>query len=182
MRLLIAAALAALPLVAAAHPGHGEASSFAQGFAHPFTGVDHLLAMLAVGVWSALVFERRAWLLPLTFAAMLLAGALWGVQPLGWVEPAIAASLLCVGLLVATGLALPLALGALLVGGFALAHGAAHGSELAHGPAFAGMVLASALLHAAGLLAGRALRVRERWLRASLGSGVALFGAALLVA
>jgi len=181
-------AACAVPFAALAHTGaaphdHGG-SAFVAGFTHPFTGLDHLAAMVAVGAWSALT-ARRVWVAPAAFALALLAGALLGLAgvALPAVEPVIAASLLVVGLLVATGLCLPAPAAAALVGGFALFHGAAHGSELA-GPgaaaALAGMVLATALLHGTGIALGFTLRDLNRWLPRVAGAAIAVFGVVLL--
>ena len=189
---IVVAAATALPFAASAHVGADgaahHAASLAQGFLHPFTGVDHLLAMLGVGLWSALMARSArelAWA-PLGFAAMLLAGALAGLAGVGMpaVEPMIAVSLLVVGLLVLIRLRLPGPLAAALVGGFALLHGVAHGQELAGvggaATALAGMVLATALLHLAGIAAGWQLRQRGTLLPRVAGGAVALFGIALL--
>lgn len=189
---LAAVAIGALPLLASAHTGVDGAAhhdtGFMQGFLHPFTGIDHLAAMVAVGLWSALVARsgRATLWAPLGFAAMLLAGALLGmagVQVPG-VEPMIAASLLVIGLLVVTRLRLPGPVAAAVVGAFAVFHGVAHGHELAgeHGAAaaIAGMVAATAMLHAAGVAIGWTLRQRGAWLPRVAGAAVALFGAALL--
>jgi urease accessory protein len=189
---LAAAALGALPLLASAHVGADGAAhhdiGFVQGLLHPFTGLDHLAAMVAVGLWSALIARgaRDVLWAPLGFAAMLLVGAgmgLAGVQ-VPAVEPMIAASLLVIGLLVVTRLRLPGPVAAAVVGAFAVFHGVAHGHELAgdHGAglAIAGMVLATALLHAGGIAIGWALRRRTAWLPRVAGAAVALFGAALL--
>jgi urease accessory protein len=191
-RLAFITLAASLPLAAFAHVGADgaahHAAGFAQGFLHPFTGVDHLLAMVGVGLWSALMARKAsemAWA-PLGFAAMLLAGALMGLAgvALPAVEPMIAASLLVVGLLVLTRLRMPGPLAAALVGGFALFHGMAHGQELAGdggaAAALAGMVLATALLHLAGMAAGWPLRQRGNLLPRIAGGAVALFGMALL--
>ena len=187
--LLISAA--AMPLAALAHTGvdAGMHHGFMTGFMHPLTGLDHLAAMLAVGLWSALV-ARRAWpdLLwaPAGFAAMLLVGALAGLQGLEvpGVEPMIAASLLVMGLLVATRLRVPGPVAALLVGAFAAFHGLAHGYELAGEPGaaitLAGMLSATVLLHAAGIGLGWALRHAPRWTPQLTGGAVALLGLALL--
>lgn len=190
-----AAALAAvtLPLAALAHPGAdaGAHHGFLAGLLHPLTGLDHLAAMVAVGLWSGLNARRAsdaAWA-PLGFAAMLLVGALLGLTgtALPGVEPMIAASLLVLGLLVATRLRLSGPAGAALAGAFALFHGVAHGAELAaQGDAFAtlaGMLAATLALHVAGLAAGLALRRTHAWaprIAGAAGAGVALFGAALL--
>jgi urease accessory protein len=188
--LFAGALLAGTSSLVAAHTGdaghvHGAADALAAGFSHPFTGLDHLAVMVAVGLWSALT-SRRLWLAPLVFAGTLLVGALLGLAGIAMpaVEPMIAASLLVLGLLVATRVQLPAAAGAALVAAFALFHGAAHGQELA-GPsatfAIAGMVAATALLHAAGVGLGWALRERAAWLPRAGGAAIALFGAALLV-
>lgn len=185
-------ALGLLPLLASAHVGvDGGAHhdiGFVQGFVHPFTGLDHLAAMVAVGLWSALIARTGRDLLwaPLGFAGMLLAGALLGLAgvQVPAVEPMIAASLLVIGLLVTTRLRLPGPVAAAVVGVFAVFHGVAHGYELAgdHGAglAIAGMVLATALLHTAGIAVGWTLRQRGAWLPRVAGAAVALFGAALL--
>ena len=187
--LLISAA--AMPLASLAHTGvdAGSHHGFLTGFMHPLTGLDHLAAMLAVGLWSALV-ARRAWpdLLwaPAGFAAMLLVGALAGLQGLEvpGVEPMIAASLLVMGLLVATRLRVPGPVAALLVGAFAAFHGLAHGYELAGEPGaaltLAGMLSATVLLHAAGIGLGWALRHAPRWTPQVTGGAVALLGVAML--
>jgi urease accessory protein len=194
MRLLRQAPLlliAALPLAAAAHTGAdaGLHHGFMSGFLHPLTGFDHLGAMVAVGLWSALT-ARRAWpdLLwaPLGFALMLLVGALPGLAgvQVPAVEPMIAASLLVLGLLVVTQRRLPALAAAALVGSFAVFHGVAHGQELAgeSGAAMtlAGMLAATVLLHAAGIAIGWSLRHADRWVPRLAGAAVAIFGVALL--
>ncbi|OUM01823.1 HupE/UreJ family protein [Variovorax sp. JS1663] len=184
--------IAALPLAASAHTGAdaGLHHGFAAGLLHPLTGPDHLAAMVAVGLWSALT-ARRAWpdLLwaPLGFALMLLAGALLGLAgvQLPAVEPMIAASLLVLGLLVFTQKRLPALAAAALVGVFAVFHGVAHGQELAAGESgaaltLAGMLAATVLLHAAGIGAGWTLRRSHRWLPRLAGAAVAILGVALL--
>ena len=168
---------------------HSHANTFFSGFLHPLTGLDHLAAMVAVGLWSALA-ARRVWpdLLwaPLGFAAMLLAGAFLGLQgvQLPAVEPMIAASLLVIGLLVLTRWRVPGFAAAALVGVFAVFHGLAHGYELAGDanalPVVAGMLAATLLLHAAGVAAGWALRQTNVWVPRLAGAGVAVFGLALL--
>ena len=189
---LAVVAIGALPLLASAHTGVDGAAhhdtGFMQGFLHPFTGLDHLAAMVAVGLWSALTARsgRDVLWAPLGFAAMLLAGALVGLagMQVPGVEPMIAASLLAIGLLVVTRLRLPGPVAAAVVGAFAVFHGVAHGYELSgdHGAsaAVAGMVVATAILHAAGVAVGWTLRQRGVWLPRVTGAAVALFGAALL--
>ncbi|MEP7102819.1 MAG: HupE/UreJ family protein [Burkholderiales bacterium] len=183
-------ALLLVPALCFAHVGadagahHGAAAALAAGFVHPFTGLDHLAAMLVLGVWSALT-AKRIWLAPLVFAATLAIGAVTGLAgvALPSVEPMIAASLLALGLLLATGAKLPAIGGAAVAALFALFHGAAHGQELAgHDALFAigGMVVATALLHAAGIGLGLALKNRNVWLPRVAGAAVALFGVSLL--
>ena len=186
---LFAAAL--LPLAASAHTGvdGGLHHGLVAGFMHPLTGADHLAAMVAVGVWSALS-ARRAWpdLLwaPLAFAGMLLAGALVGLAGLQLpaVEPMIAASLLVLGLLVVTRVHLPAGVAMAVVGLFAVFHGVAHGHELAGEQdaalTLAGMVGATVLLHAAGIALGWALRHANAWLPRIAGAAVVGLGATLL--
>jgi urease accessory protein len=173
------AALAAGSASAFAHVGAdaGSHHGFLTGFTHTLTGLDHLAAMLAVGMWSA-VTSKRMWAAPLSFAALLLVGALAAKAGLVFpaVEPMIAASLLVMGLLLATRQRLPAAAGALLVGGFAMFHGAAHGNELTGLAALAGMVASTLLIHLAGLGLGRAMQNRSAALPRWMGSAIALVG------
>ena len=180
-------ALSALPLAALAHVGglphmHGLADGFVQGFTHPFTGLDHLAAMLAVGAWSALVV-RPVWRAPVAFVALLMLGALAGFQGL-WVpgvEPMIAASVLVLGLLVVVRQRMPWGAAAALAGVFAFFHGAAHGQELAgEAGALAGMAVGSAVLHAVGLLLGHTLMLRHPWIARAGGAVTALLGVFML--
>jgi urease accessory protein len=180
-----------LPFAAGAHTGvdGGVHHGFTTGFLHPLSGADHLAAMVAVGLWSALA-ARRAWpdLLwaPLAFAGMLLVGALMGLAgvQLPAVEPMIAASLLVLGLLVATRIRLPAAAAMAVAGVFAIFHGLAHGHELAGEQAaaltLAGMVGATVLLHLAGIGLGWALRHANAWLPRVAGAAVVGLGATLL--
>lgn len=184
-RIAIAMVIAALPGLALAHVG-GDAGGhheigFAAGFTHPFTGLDHLLAMVAVGIWSAMT-ARRAWLAPAAFAAMLGVGALLGMGGLALpaVEPIVAASLLVLGLLVATRATLPAVAGMTLVGAFALFHGLAHGAELAGAGALAGMMLGTMILHVLGIGIGTIMKSRVALWSQALGSVVALVGVGLL--
>lgn len=186
------ATICALPLSALAHVGshphtHGLADAFVQGFAHPFTGLDHLAAMLAVGVWSALAV-RPAWRAPAAFVALLIAGALAGFAGLAvpGVEPMIAASVLVLGLLVAVRSQMPWGAAAGLAGLFAFFHGAAHGYELAGDGsaaalgALAGMAAGSAVLHISGMLLGHAVMQRHQWVARAGGAATALLGALML--
>ena len=184
--------LSTLPLAALAHVGghphtHGVADSFMQGFVHPLTGLDHLAAMLAVGAWSALAV-RPAWRAPAAFVALLVLGALAGIEGL-WVpgvEPMIAASVLVLGLLVAVHQRMPWGAAAALAGVFAFFHGAAHGYELAGDGgaaafgALAGMAAGSAVLHVTGMLLGHAVMQRHPWIARAGGVATALLGAVML--
>jgi urease accessory protein len=181
----------ALPLSAAAHTGvdaHSHAG-FLTGFFHPFSGMDHLAAMLSVGLWSALTARRAgadlAWG-PLGFALMLLVGAALGLGGVcvPAVEPMIAASLLVTGMLVLTRWRVTGLAAAALVGVFALFHGLAHGTELAGNSdawaTLAGMLTATLALHVTGLAMGWALRQRSVWTARIAGAAVAVFGVTLL--
>jgi urease accessory protein len=163
---------------------------FMSGFLHPFSGLDHMLVMLAIGMWSALIakqFGREMLWGPLAFANVLLAGAALGLQgvDVAAVEPVIATSLVAAGLLVLTKLPLRGLGAALLAGGFAVFHGLAHGYELADNvhafQALAGMVSATLVLHALGLALGWSLRGANVWVPRILGGTLAALGSALLV-
>ena len=190
MRLrLSVAALMFLPSFAYAHVGVGDASGFMYGLTHPTGGLDHVCAMLAVGLWAAQMGGRLVWAVPLTFVGvMALGGALpmLGIS-LPFVEPGIVLSVLLLGVLIAASVRLPLLLSSSMVGLFALWHGHAHGAEmpeLASGIGYAlGFMLATALLHAIGIVSGLGLQrwARERAIHAA-GAGIALCGAYLAVA
>jgi len=178
-------ALAALP--ALAHVQEGQAAGFLTGLAHPVSGLDHVLAMIAVGLWGAQLGAPALWLLPVTFPLVMAFGGFLGLLglPLPGVEVGIALSALALGLAVATGWRPPLAVAALLVAAFAVFHGHAHGTELPQGQSglaySIGFVVATGLLHLAGIGIG----VIHRWpvgrgvLRV-LGAGVAAGGAYFL--
>ena len=179
MGTLTLALACAAPGAVWAHPGdlHTLATSHSAiaGLMHPWSGADHWLAMLAVGLWSALVVPRqRSDRLgaPLGFVGLLLVGAVLGLAQgdagtavwAGWVEPMVAASLLVFGLLVAARLRLSIVGSAALVGVFALCHGLAHGQELAsadaHAAVLAGLTCSTLLLHGLGFALGHAV---QRW-------------------
>ena len=176
---------------ALAHTGvdahtHG---GFLTGFLHPFTGLDHMAVMLAIGLWSALIahqFGREMLWGPLGFANVLLVGAGLGMVGVNVpaVEPLIAASLLAAGLLVLSKLPLRGMGAAMLAGTFALFHGLAHGYELADNvnafQTLGGMVCATLLLHSMGLALGWSLRGANVWVPRLLGGAVAALGSALL--
>lgn len=163
----LAALLAlALPLTAVAHPGHAElaASGFAAGLLHPLTGLDHLLALLAVGLWSGSWRgrQRHAMVLPPCFLVLMALGASTGLgAALPALETSIAATVLLLGVLAASALRVPVALAVALVSVCGFLHGLAHGKELAGMASGAGFLLASALVMALGLLPHWSLRLRR---------------------
>ena len=180
--LRVGAAVSGL-LVACAAQAHllYQSGGLSTGFAHPFMGWDHLLAMLAVGVWAAQLGGRALWAIPLSFVSVMAGGAVLalGGMPLPFVEAGITASLLALGLLVALAVRLPLAAGMAFVATFALFHGHSHGTEL---PAMvsawtyaAGFVVATALLHVTGIALGHGLRAKAVQIA---GLSVALLGGA----
>ena len=177
-----------------AHPGHAEhtdtLSMLTEGLLHPLAGPDHLLAMLAVGIWSALVYPslKRAIAIPLSFSIILLVGALMGMAGLRipLVEPLIMTSLLVLGLMLAGMARLPLSVGAALVAFFAFFHGAAHGMELPQGGAailfILGFMVSTLLIHCTGMVAGAILTRRHAWPARLAGAGIASYGAILMLA
>lgn len=162
-RTLIASfAFAASTLPALAHPGHGsETYGLVAGFVHPLSGLDHLLAMIAVGLWAALLGSRAVVMVPAAFVACMLAGFGLAVAGVGLpgAEPWIAASVAVFGLLIAALIRLPLLPSLALVGTFATFHGHAHGAELAGTAAGFGLgfVVATIVLHGTGIVIGRQL-------------------------
>ena len=178
--LILIAGLAATP--ALAHPGH-DAASLSAGLEHPLSGLDHLLAMLAVGLWASLRGGQAQWAWPASFLVSMIAGyGLGQVMPGVGVEPVILASVIVLGGLIAADARMPALLAAALIGCFGLAHGYAHGMEApGAGLGFPlGFLLATAGLHAVGLLAGLLLKTRPPLARL-LGAGAALGGVALAV-
>jgi urease accessory protein len=190
-RTLGAALPAAILLLAAApalaHSETGVAGGLVSGFLHPLLGLDHVVAMVAVGLWGAFLGQPAIWLLPVTFPLVMAVGGALGVlgMPLPMVEEGIAASALVLGLMVALAARPPLALAALLVGFFALFHGHAHGTELpeaADPVAYAvGFVVATGLLHLLGIAFGLLVGSRAGRLAVRTAGGViALAGLAFL--
>src|SRR5262252_8257146 len=183
---LIAAALLLADLPAFAHSG-SSSGGFAGGFAHPLFGPDHVVAMVAVGLWGALLAAPAIWLLPVVFPLVMAVGGVIGILgiPIPGVEIGIAVSAIVLGAMVAAGARPPLWVAAVLVGAFAIFHGHAHGTELPPGAdavAFSlGFVIATGLLHLAGIAFG----LIARWpagriaVRAA-GGAIALAGVAFL--
>jgi urease accessory protein len=185
-RTLITFTLLFISTAASAHTGHGS-SGFGTGLAHPFSGMDHLLAMLAVGLWAGQLGGQRIWQLPATFMAMLAGGAFIGmaVPSLTLIEPGIAASVLILGLLIASPSKLALPISFALTAAFGIFHGYAHGSEMPSAAAplayAAGFLLATASLHVSGIVMGSALRERFTRLVQGMGMSIAAMGAWMLV-
>jgi urease accessory protein len=176
------------PAAALAHPGHDGAGGLMYGFVHPVTGIDHVLAMVAIGVLAALYGGRALWLVPLSFvAAMAIAGVIGMagiVIPV--VEVGIGVSVVVLGLAIAFQLRPPTFVAMAVVGFFALFHGYAHGAELPDGitglPFALGFLLATALLHGTGV--GLGLLMQRQALSRRLlqvgGGAMALVGIAVL--
>ncbi|MGE3316731.1 MAG: HupE/UreJ family protein [Planctomycetaceae bacterium] len=171
------------------HVVHEHVNGFESGFLHPMLGLDHLLAMLTVGLLAARAGGRAQWLMPVSFLLfMVLGGAIaFSGRPIFGIETGIALSVVLLGLAVAAGRDQPLALMLGACGVFGFFHGHAHGAEMPSiaDPAqyAAGFVLATAGLHLAGILAGRFLtrsETRRNLLRLS-GAAIALVGVALLL-
>jgi len=156
----IAAAVSLLPTAALAHTGAGDAHGFLHGFAHPLGGLDHVLAMVTVGIFAWQLGGRAIWLVPSTFVLVMAAGGCLGMAgiPLPFVEIGIATSVIALGIAVALRLKAPVALAMAVVGVFAVFHGYAHGAEMPAGAGAtayaAGFLLATALLHAGGITLG----------------------------
>ncbi len=158
MRLLLALAILALtPTLSFAHTGIGHAAGFSHGLEHPIGGIDHVLAMIAVGVFAYVLGGRALWLVPLSFVGMMVVGFALGVAQLDmpFVELGIALSSIVIGAAAALGRPMHTAFAMALVGAFATFHGHAHGAEMpaaSSGLSYAaGFALATALLHAAGI-------------------------------
>ena len=183
-RALVALVVAVLtPLAAWAHADPHPGGGFAAGFLHPISGLDHVVAMVAVGLWGAVLGPAALWLLPLAFPPVMALGgllALLGV-PLPGVEVGIALSGVVMGMMVLFELRPPLWLAALIVAGFAVFHGHAHGAEVpagAHALLYSlAFVSATGLLHLVGILLGEVRRwPGGRALVRGAGAGVALVG------
>lgn len=184
-----AVAVALLPLGAAAHVAGGIPGGFAGGFAHPLTGPDHFLAMLAVGIWGAQMGGRAVWRLPVAFPLIMAAGGVAGMAglPLPGVETGIAVSVLVLGLAIAAVWRPADPIPLLLIAVFAIFHGYAHGTELpaaADPAAYAvGFVVATGLIHILGILIGMTFsKPMQGGLARGLGGLIAVCGVYFLVA
>lgn len=190
LALLSAPLMMLVATVALAHPGHlphTHGGSFVAGLTHPLTGLDHLLAMLAIGLWSCRQAPSLRRAMPLLIALGMIAGAglAWAGVPLIGVEFGIASSVLLAGVLLATLVRLPSAVGGTLVFAFILLHGHAHGSELAPGASALlyalGFVATSVAITLVGRYAGAWLSNRDnRWLR-GIGAAITAAGGAMMM-
>lgn len=178
-----------LPEIAAAHVDDpGFAGGFVTGFTHPLFGWDHVLAMVAVGLWGAFLGAPSIWLLPVVFPMIMAFGGVLGIigVPIPAVETGIALSSVVLGALIALAQRTPLWIAIVIVGSFAIFHGHAHGTELPNAASpiaySTGFVIATGLLHLFGILFGAlvgwpagALAVR------SAGAAIAVAGIAFLI-
>jgi urease accessory protein len=173
-----------------AHVGLGQVETFQTGFFHPLSGMNHVLAMIAVGLYAASLGGAALWLVPFAFVGMMVVGGALGYSgiPLLLVEQAIGLSVVAMGLAIALGVRLPVAIAMGLVGLFALFHGHAHGGEGAELASFlayaSGFIVATVALHAAGIGLGLALdrlgTAQADYLRRVAGAVGALAGVSLL--
>jgi urease accessory protein len=185
---LAAVATVGFSTAALAHVGDHSHMSFTEGLLHPFSGLDHVLAMVAVGLWASQLGGRALWLLPLTFPVVMAVGAALGLNgvTLPWVEVGIAGSVMVLGAVVALALRPALAVSIPLIGAFALLHGYSHGIELpASASALsygAGFIAATLVLHAVGIATGLiAGRLPVRFAARTAGGAIAVLGVVLLV-
>jgi len=165
----VAMLAAAMPPAVWAHAGTGYVSGLWTGVSHPFSGLDHLLAMVAVGLWAALTGGRSVWLMPMAFVTLMLGGGAAALAgwPLPCVEQGISASLLVLGLLIASACRLQVWASMVIVGFFAIFHGHAHSAEMPLSSDTliysAGFALASVLLHGLGI--GMACLIKQQLVR-----------------
>jgi urease accessory protein len=190
-RLLLAITVLLAPSVALAHPGHGGDGNLVGGFIHPFGGIDHVLAMTAVGLFAAHLGGRALWAVPATFVAVMALGGVFGAagvsQP--FTETAIALSVLVFGIVIFSGMTPPVLTAMALVGIFAAFHGHVHGTEMPVGASGAvygiGFMAATALLHGLGITLGLAIgrfdEAPRRLVMQTCGVAIGLIGAALTV-
>ncbi len=184
-RLLAPCLLVLLPNLASAHIVPGTTRGMQDGLLHPLTGWDHLLAMIAVGLWAAQQRGRAVWQIPLAFVSVMVLGGILGVAGvyMPGTEVAIAISILALGGLIATKTSFAPSLGMMLVGAFALFHGYAHGHEMPASasalPFSIGFVISTVALHGLGIGAGLGLRNQPRAIRFA-GATIAACGLCLL--
>jgi urease accessory protein len=183
-RIALGCALGMFPLLVFAHVGQGDiAGGFVSGFSHPIKGLDHVVAMVAVGIWGAQLGAPAIWVLPVTFPLVMAFGGVLGAMgvPIPGIEIGIALSAIALGALIAFAARPPLWFAAVVVGVFAVFHGYAHGAELPESTNAifysVGFVVATGLLHALGILIG----VIHRWAKGApllraIGGLISAFG------
>ena len=180
--LLLPMAVLICPAIAWAHVGSGEAGGFLTGLQHPVSGLDHVLAMIAVGLWGAQLGSPALWMLPVAFPMMMAFGGMFGLMglPLPGVEVGIAVSAVVLGVMVLTEARAQLVIALVIVAFFAIFHGHAHGTELPEGQSgllySMGFVIATGCLHGVGITIG----LVHRWDTGRIALRVA--GAVVLVA
>lgn len=181
-------ALSLAPALAQAHPGHPHGTGFSAGLAHPAMGLDHVLAMLAVGLWAAQLGGRARWAVPAAFVGAMTIGSSLGMSGMAvpFVEPAIVASVIILGLLILSATRVGIGASLAIVSVFAFFHGAAHGAEVpanANGVLYtAGFAIMTALLHGIGFGAAAFLKkaAQATWVRFA-GAAIAVGGAVLIL-
>ena len=180
--LLLPMAVLICPAIAWAHVGSGEAGGFLTGLQHPVSGLDHVLAMIAVGLWGAQLGSPALWMLPVAFPMMMAFGGMFGLMglPLPGVEVGIALSAVVLGFMVLSEVRAQLVIALVVVAFFAIFHGHAHGTELPEGQCgllySMGFVIATGCLHGVGITIG----LVHRWDTGRIAMRVA--GAVVLVA
>jgi urease accessory protein len=177
-----------LPSLALAHTNVGETTGFMHGFGHPIGGADHMLAMLAVGLWAAQIGGRALWVVPFTFVSVMVLGGILGFTGVAipFVEEGILISILILGVLIAATFKLPLVYSSFIVGVFAIFHGHAHGTEMPVSISAAsyavGFALATAILHLAGIGLGVFMqKINLHMVSRVAGGAIALSGVYLAV-
>jgi len=178
------------PIAASAHVGIGDTHGFVQGFWHPLSGIDHTLAMVAVGLFAAHLGGRALWLVPSTFVAVMVVAGIAGMAGLNlsFAEIGIGMSVVVLGLAVAVQLSVPTLVAMGIVGFFATFHGHVHGAEMPQTASAlfygAGFVCATIFLHAVGVTLGLAIgsmgQVYNRRIVQIGGAGMAIAGGAIL--
>lgn len=191
LRLLVAA-LVLVPTAASAHPGLPHTHDFITGFAHPLGGLDHVLAMIAVGLLAVQLGGRALWFVPAAFVVTMAAAGVLGMSGVAipQVETGIALSVVVLGAVVALRIGMPVGIAMAMVAVFAVFHGYAHGVEMPAGEGAsgllygAGFIAATVLLHGAGIASGLMIARAPQGLRLAqvAGGAMTLAGAALLIA
>ena len=191
MRRLLAAALVLIPTAASAHPGLAHTHDFVHGFVHPLGGLDHVLAMIAVGLLAVQLGGRALWHVPAAFILTMAAAGILAISGGGipYIETGIALSVLVLGTVVALRIGMPVVIAVAMVAGFAIFHGYAHGiempaNEIASGWLYGvGFIAATILLHGVGIAAGLLIARAPQGVRIAqvAGGAMAIAGAALLL-